>query len=313
MRPASTHPTPTCAEPTGHPASRPFPAALLATLAAGLGLFGPMAPANAAPSACPGHFYAGAAPDLDNPTLAVGARDLCFLAFAVGHSAQTRTPLWSAEHLTRDGVRAARALPREGEFHDEPALPADEAADLGDYRRSGYDRGHMSPNGDMPTAEAQQQSFSLANMVPQAPQLNRRLWAEIEGATRAWAIRAGELYVVTGPVFQGESLQALNGRVLVPTLIYKAVYDPGRDRAGVYLVRNADDSGYAAISVDQLTQLTGIDIFPGIPSSVKAQVTDLPAPIPRGLHSSGRNRERGQAATSAPAELFGEGTRETSR
>ena len=48
----------------------------------------------------------------------------------------------------------------------------------------------MSPNGDMGTPEAQQQSFSLANMIPQAPKLNRVLWEGIESAVRNWAIRA---------------------------------------------------------------------------------------------------------------------------
>ena len=298
------------------PVPRPFPAALATVLAAGLGLFAILAPTSAwaAPSACPEHFYAGQEPDLYNPKLAVGARDLCFIAFAVQHSGQTRTPLWSAEHLTRDAVEAARGLPREGVFHAEPALPAAEAADLGDYRRSGYDRGHMSPNGDMPTAEAQQQSFSLANMVPQAPALNRQLWERIESGVRTWAVRAGELYVVTGPVFQGADLQALHGRVLVPTLIYKAVYDPGWNRAGVYLVRNADDSDYAAISVDQLTRLTGIDIFPGIPADVKARVTTLPAPLRRGPRGVARARGQDQvAAPPPPTQMFGASTPETDR
>ncbi len=294
--------------------SRPSSAALAATLAVGFGLLGAVAPvsADAAPSACPEHFYAGQEPDLYNPKLAVGARDLCFIAFGVEHSAQTRTPLWSAEHLTRDNLEAARGLPREGVFHAEPGLPADEAADLGDYRRSGYDRGHMSPNGDMPTLEAQQQSFSLANMVPQAPVLNRQLWERIESGVRHWAVRADELYVVTGPVFQGQNLQALNGRVLVPTLIYKAIYDPGGNRAGVYLVRNADDSDYTVLSIDQLTRLTGIDVFPALPSDVKAHATDLPAPLRRG--SRGGNRGRGHDQTAAPwSEPFGGHTRETTR
>lgn len=196
------------------------------------------------------------------------------------HSGLTRTPLWSAEHLTRMDVEAARQLPREGTFHSEPALPSDEAAYPTDYRRSGYDRGHMSPNGDMSTPEAQQQSFSLANMIPQAPKLNRVLWEGIENAVRNWATRAGDVYVVTGPVFQGASLQMIGGRVLVPTLVFKAVYDPGSGQAGVYLCRNTDDSSYEAIPVDQLTAMIGIDVFPGVPAAVKMRVIALLSPTP---------------------------------
>lgn len=53
------------------------------------------------------------------------------------------------------------------------------------------------------------------------PHLNRYLWAGIERLIRG-------LYVVTGPVFQGEALEDLNGLVLMPTGVSKAVYDPGR-------------------------------------------------------------------------------------
>jgi endonuclease G len=89
------------------------------------------------------------------------------------------------------------------------------------------------------------------------------------------------LYVVTGPVFRGENLQALNGRVLVPTQIFKAVYEPGRHRAGVYLVNNANDTGYESISVEQLAALSGIDVFPSLPADVKGFATPLPAPSRR--------------------------------
>ena len=40
--------------------------------------------------------------------------------------------------------------------------------------------------------------------------------------------------MVTGPIFEGSSLQRINGRVLVPTFVFKAIYDPIRNEAGAY-------------------------------------------------------------------------------
>ena len=256
-------------------------------------LFCAVTDASPGVSECPDHFADGIPPKLENSALSVKARDLCFAGFAVEHSGQSRTPLWSAEHLTREAVDAARSLPRRGNFHAEATLPSEEAANLADYRHSGgYDRGHLSPSSDMATPAAQKESFSLANVVPQSSGLNRNLWEWIERSVRNWAVRAGELYVVTGPVFRGVNLQALNGRVLVPTLIFKAVYDPGSRRASAYLVNNADDTGYESISVEQLASLSGIDVFPSLPSDMKSAVAPLPAPSPRFPHAGSLGQEQ---------------------
>jgi DNA/RNA endonuclease G (NUC1) len=167
-------------------------------------------------------------------------RTICYSAFAVLHSGVTRTPLWAAEHLTRKGLDAAVATERKDTFHEEVKLPPDERADLDDYARSGFDRGHLAPTADMPDEQAQHESFSLANMIPQDPQSNRGLWSGIESAARGLARRSGELYVVSGPIFQGATLQRLRRRVLVPTHIFKAIYDPKPKQAAAYLVENAD-------------------------------------------------------------------------
>ncbi len=243
----------------------------------------PGQPAWSAP-ACPQHFAGGRAPTLLNRRLATGSRALCFQAFAVLHSAATRTPLYSAEHLTAAGLSNARGLPREGEFHPEDALPESERAELRDYARSGFDRGHMSPSGDMPTPEAQQESFSLANMVPQAPKLNRGLWEGIESAVRKLAERQGELYVVTGPIFQGTQLQQV-GDVIVPTHVFKAVLDPHRGLAAAYVAKNVDDAPWAPISMSQLADLTGLDVFPALPGPTKSSMLRLPTPTPHGYQS----------------------------
>ena len=247
--------------------------------------------AAAAPTQCPEHFADGQAPNLVNPRLATGTRALCFEGFAVLHSALTRTPLYSAEHLTADRIDAARTTRRESEFHAEPALPTDERAELADYARSGFDRGHMSPSGDMPDASAQQERFSLANMIPQAPRLNRGLWEGIESAVRTMAERRGELYVVTGPIFKGDQLATV-GHVLVPTYVFKAVLDPSRRAAAAYVTENTDDATWVAVSMAQLAGLTGIDIFPSLSPRARNAAMRLPTPTPHGYD---RERSGGYA------------------
>ena len=130
-------------------------------------------------------------------------------------------------------------------------MPADERSWLSDYRRSGFDRGHMAPNGDMSTPESQEESFSLANMVPQDPCNNEVLWEGIESAVRDIALR-DEVFVVTGPAFLGAELQSLNSRVLVPTHLYKAIYMPARNEAAAYFAPNDPSQDWEALSIAEL-------------------------------------------------------------
>lgn len=249
-------------------------------------------PARAAPSLCPEHFASGQAPEVVNPRLATGTKALCFRAFAVLHSAVTRGPLYSAERLTAEDIEGARAIPREGDFHAEGALPESERAELADYARSGFDRGHMAPAGDMPDPRSQQESFSLANVVPQVGEANRGLWEGVESGVRTLATRRGELYVVTGPVFQGARLQQLRGRVLVPTHTFKAVLDPRRGQAGAYVMTNSTDPQWQVVSIQQLSGMTGLDVFPGLSARAKASAMRLPEPVPYDARRRGGGSHR---------------------
>ncbi|WP_132256333.1 DNA/RNA non-specific endonuclease [Methylobacterium segetis] len=244
---------------------------------------------------CPALYLDGSPPALTNAKLSARTLPLCFDAYAVLHSGVSRTPLYAAEHLTRASVAAARRVDREDAFHDEDRGPSDERARVEDYIRSGYDRGHMAPAGDMPTAEAQAQSFSLANIVPQNRTFNRGLWSAIEESVRRLASQRGELYVITGPVFEGDSVEAIKGRVLVPTQIFKAVYDPKRGEAGAYLAPNRADGAWRAVSLKTLNAVAGLDAFPTLPDRVKATVMDLPEPreFSRGEPGEARRPEEG--------------------
>ncbi|MDB5917628.1 MAG: endonuclease [Massilia sp.] len=234
-----------------------------------------LAVAPAFAGGCPAHYVDGRLPEIRNPKLASATRELCFGVFGVMHSGVTRTPLWSAEHLRSENLDAAHDLTRENSFHAEPQLPPSQRAELSDYARSGFDRGHMSPNGDMPDRQSQRESFTLANMVPQDADLNRHAWAGIEAVVRKMAQKEGALYVITGPAFIGTSLRKV-GNVMVPSHVYKLVYSP-RQRAGAaWFVENRANAEYQAISIASLEAAIGIDLLPSLSRREKETMLRLP-------------------------------------
>jgi endonuclease G len=216
--------------------------------------------------ACP-QFFANARPPL--VTMLATTRALCFDAFAVLHSGESKTPIYVAEKLNRASVASAHEK-RTNQFFADARLRAQERANLEDYANSGYDRGHMAPAADMTSAQAMEQSFSLANMVPQAPEHNRGVWAKsVELATRKYAARAeGDVYVITGPVFLPNIAQSPGigpGRVRVPAFLFKLVYDEAGNRAWAHWQANDDATrGSRPISYSELVLRTGVVFLPGV-------------------------------------------------
>ena len=217
-------------------------------------------------SSCPQFFANGKSPVVaPRPT----HRALCYEAFAIFHSGESKTPLFVAQKLNKASLAEAKE-PRTNKFFPDARLRSKERATLEDYKGSGFDRGHMAPAGDMASALAMQQSFSLANMVPQAPEHNRGVWATtVEAATRKYAARAtGDVYVITGPVFVpsiAESQGIGPGQVRVPKYLFKLVFDQDQNRAWAYWHLNNDATrGSKPISYDELVKRTGIEFLPGI-------------------------------------------------
>ena len=222
--------------------------------------------AVAAPD-CTAFAPGGQFPTLTNPRMAPKTRVLCYSDFAVLHSGITHGPLWSAEHLTRGHLEAAKDMTRTNRFFEDDRLPDGEGATLADYRRSGFDRGHMSPAGNRWNPQAMAESFSLANIVPQNRENNERLWSRVETAVRRLASKYGEAWVVTGPLFTAAQLQTIGAsRVLVPTQLYKVVYVPSQQLAFAIVADNTTAEHYEVRSVRTLEQQSGIR-FPGIPAS----------------------------------------------
>lgn len=190
----------------------------------------------------------------------IDTRELCYNDFAVLHSGKTKTPIYAVERLNRASLEDAKDEQRTNRFFADARLPSAERAELEDYKGSGYDRGHQAPAGDRRNAEAMAQSFSLANMVPQAPENNRHAWANIEKATRKYVMRAqGDVYVFTGPVYYGNVQTIGPGHVWVPTALFKLVYDATTGKAWGHWLENTNEAQPGQpISYEELVKRTGI-------------------------------------------------------
>ena len=205
-------------------------------------------------------------PRSEIPSLAQPGRDLCFDGFAVYYSPVDKKPIYVVEKLNRERLTKPKQA-RSNLFYEEARLPAAERASLSDYRGSGYDRGHNAPAGDMSDERSMAQSFSLANMMPQARQNNQGIWAKnVEEPTRQYAKRIdGDIYVYTGSVGKVGSIGS--NHVTVPEYLFKLIYDPSRNLAWAYWIQNTDDAPMMApISYQDLALKTGIDFH--LPASV---------------------------------------------
>src|ERR1700709_977367 len=87
--------------------------------------------AMAAPS-CSEFTPGGQCPVLNNAKMARKTRMLCYTDFAVLNSCITHGPLWSAEHLTRDHIEAAKDMVRTNKFFEDARLPDGEGPTLAD-------------------------------------------------------------------------------------------------------------------------------------------------------------------------------------
>ena len=201
---------------------------------------------------------------------------LCRKGFLLAHSSEHKTPFWVIERLTAEKAKAK--LPRYNKFKADPDLKKGERAELADYRNSGFDKGHMAPSADMQwDQQAMIECFYLSNMAPQVGEgMNRGIWKNLEERVRKWAIDREELFVFTGPIYEGGIKNTIGkNEVAVPTHLYKIIYDPQREEAIAFIMPNeklnTEDMPNYIVTIRSVEQKTGLDFL----SDLDKQVQDV--------------------------------------
>lgn len=174
---------------------------------------------------------------------------------------------WAAYCLEK--AELEKNTKRGDNFRPDPEITTGSAS-LADYKKSGYDRGHLAPAADFAfSEEAMSESFFLSNMSPQAPGLNREIWQYLEGQVRLWAEEYGKAYIITGPVLEKPADQYEyigENQVSVPEFFYKIILAPHENtvKALAFIIPNQKCEGTFwdyAVSVDEVENRTGLDFF----------------------------------------------------
>lgn len=198
-------------------------------------------------------------PKINLPT----GQTICRNGYALMHDNRALVAAWVVYTLSKD--QTLSCLPRQDAFESDQSLPRGSRSELADYKRSGYDMGHLAPNADLSWhPQVQRESFLLSNIAPQLPGLNRGLWRELEAIVRSWAYNVGSLTIYTGSIYDYAGTR-LQNRVVIPQAFYKIVINNQTGETLAFLFPHQIDLGgeIAAVqtTVEIIENYTGIQ-FP---------------------------------------------------
>jgi len=172
-----------------------------------------------------------------------------------------------------------KKVKRTNKFIPDPEIPVKFQASNADYKKTGYDKGHLAPAADMNwSLQTMKESFYFSNMSPQKAKFNRGIWKKLEELVRTWAEEYGKLYVATGPILDSFIEYIGKGKIGAPTYFYKTIlyYDPPKPaKAIAFILKNEGSTkplSFFVVTVDELEKRTNIDFFYQLPDSIENAV-----------------------------------------
>jgi endonuclease G len=137
---------------------------------------------------------------------------------------------------------------------------------------------------------AMSETFLLSNMAPQHPNLNRRMWQQLEAQVRHLADTHGRIWIFTGALYLDAAgspagpvgFIGLN-RIAIPTHFFKAIlceHASGAHEMFAFIMPNrlepvAGQPLDYVTSVDRVEQLAGLDLFSELPDAEEDRLEAL--------------------------------------
>lgn len=192
--------------------------------------------------------------------------------FILSYSEKHEQAEWVAYSLDKnDIVYEDRKRPY---FIEDPKVKT-KSADWRNYKKSGYDKGHLCPAADRRVSEeSYNETFYTSNITPQNHDFNAGIWNDLEQQTRYWAKKYNHIYVITGGVLKDNLKTIGSEKVAVPNQFYKILFDSTKPeiKAIAFLLPHKESNQPLyefVVSIDEIEQKTGIDFFPKLPDHIE--------------------------------------------
>ncbi len=200
---------------------------------------------------------------------------LSYKGFDISFNPVMHQPNYGIWELTEE--KADGTLPRVSKFRQDPDVLGCPTTD--DYRKSGFDRGHMVPAGDMKwDSVAMNDSHYLTNISPQTHSLNGGRWSSLENKCREWVRHDSLLIIACGPILTDRMPRTIGeSQIPVPERFFKIIFAPFAmpPRAIGFIMENGSpEEGLEAmaVTVDQIEEITGFDFFSCLPDNIENEI-----------------------------------------
>lgn len=122
-------------------------------------------------------------------------------SYVTSYDPRTRTASWVIERLSPASLIGPSDR-KYCDFKEDESVHVFHRSTNGDYRGSGFDRGHLAAAANHKWSQkAMEDTFYLSNVAPQNPHLNQNTWNSLEKLCRSLTKRYLNVYVCTGPLY----------------------------------------------------------------------------------------------------------------
>lgn len=125
-------------------------------------------------------------------------------------------------------------------FYEEESIDQPYRAKVSDYSGSGYDRGHMAPDASFDwSQESLDATYSLANIIPQVPEVNQQMWVKAETYAREVAVELGEVTVMNVVKYDAHPETIGESNVALSLGYYKMIFNEDENFEACYFYLNS--------------------------------------------------------------------------